>query len=97
MPPGAPGKGGMPGIGKGKGGAPAAPGGGGKPPGIMPKPGMGGGGKLMGPRPGATPPGVFCGSMGFAWAWPSAAYEEVMESMTDWAFSWPISVRGRGV
>jgi hypothetical protein len=30
--------------------------------------------------------------MGFAWAWPSAAYEEVMESITDCAFSWPISV-----
>lgn len=29
--------------------------------------------------------------MGFAPAWPSAAYEFVMESMTDWAFSWPIS------
>jgi hypothetical protein len=33
-----------------------------------------------------------CGSIGFAWAWPSAAYDDVMESMTDWAFSWPISV-----
>lgn len=30
--------------------------------------------------------------MGLALDWPSAAYEEVMESMTDWAFSWPISV-----
>jgi len=29
--------------------------------------------------------------MGFDDDWPSAAYEEVMESMTDWAFSWPIS------
>ena len=36
-------------------------------------------------------PGWFCGSMGLLWAWPSAAYELVMESMTDWAFSWPIS------
>jgi hypothetical protein len=25
--------------------------------------------------------------------WPSAAYEDVMESMTDCAFSWPISGR----
>lgn len=30
--------------------------------------------------------------MGFAAAWPSAAYELVMESITDWAFSCPISV-----
>lgn len=29
--------------------------------------------------------------MGFEEDWPSAAYEEVMESITDWAFSWPIS------
>lgn len=29
--------------------------------------------------------------MGLAPAWPSAAYEDVIESMTDWAFSWPIS------
>lgn len=29
----------------------------------------------------------FWGSIGFASAWPSAAYEFVMESMTDWAFS----------
>ena len=33
-----------------------------------------------------------CPSMGFAPAWPSAAYEDVMESMTDWAFSCPISI-----
>jgi hypothetical protein len=43
----------------------------------------GGGGK------GCTP--GFWPSMGFEDDWPSAAYEEVMESMTDWAFSWPIS------
>jgi hypothetical protein len=80
--PGAPGGGnGMPGMGNGNGGAPGAPGGG---KGMPLGPGMG-------PRPGAIPPGWFCGSMGLAWAWPSAAYEEVMESMTDWAFSWPIS------
>lgn len=30
---------------------------------------------------------------GFGTAWPSAAYDEVMESMTDWAFSCPISVQ----
>ena len=29
--------------------------------------------------------------MGFDEDWPSAAYEDVIESMTDWAFSWPIS------
>lgn len=29
--------------------------------------------------------------MGLEEDWPSAAYEDVMESMTDWAFSWPIS------
>jgi len=88
IPPGMPGKGGggrppgIPGIDMWKGGAPG--GGKGMPPGPMPG---------MGPSPGAIPPGWFCGSMGLAWAWPSAAYEDVMESMTDWAFSWPISRR----
>ncbi len=33
--------------------------------------------------------------MGFDEDWPSAAYEDVIESMTDWAFSWPISGRFR--
>lgn len=96
-PPGMPGKGGggMPaGRGKGKGGGgPAAPparseGGGGKP---APK-GMGGG---MPPWP-PYPPGWFWGSIGLLCAWPSAAYDEVMESMTDCAFSWPISAVGGG-
>jgi len=64
------------------GGAPGAPGipnGGG---GIVPgRPGNpnGGGGKPPGP------PG--CGSIGLALAWPSAAYEDVIESITDCAFS----------
>jgi hypothetical protein len=49
-------------------------------------PGKGNGGGIIG-----CPPG-FCPSIGFDEDWPSAAYEEVMESMTDWAFSWPISV-----
>ena len=31
--------------------------------------------------------------MGFAPACPSATYDDVMESMTDCAFSWPISAR----
>lgn len=52
------------------------------PPGNAGKPG---GGKAP------LAPGWFCGSIGLLWAWPSAAYELVMESMTDWAFSWPIS------
>lgn len=39
---------------------------------------------------GAWTPG-FWPSMGFDADCPSAAYEFVMESMTDWAFSWPIS------
>lgn len=47
------------------------------------------------PIPGGKPKGGglkwlcawFWGSIGFASAWPSAAYEFVMESMTDWAFS----------
>jgi len=49
-----------------------------------PKPKGGGGNGAPGPRG--------CASMGLALDWPSAAYEDVMESMTDWAFSWPISV-----
>lgn len=76
------------------GGGPPAPGmpgngGGGIPPG-KPK----GGGKPPPPPP--PPPGWFCGSMGLAWAWPSAAYDDVMESMTDWAFSCPISAGAGG-
>lgn len=59
---------------------PAIPkGGGGIPPG-KPK---GGGGN--GWTPGFWP------SIGFDADWPSAAYEEVIESITDCAFSWPIS------
>lgn len=48
---------------------------------IPGKPGKGGGNP---PGPGG------CCSIGFAW--PSAAYELVIESITDCAFSWPISV-----
>lgn len=68
-----------PGGGKGNGGAgiPGTANGGGIPPGKAP--GKGGG---------ATP--GFWPSIGFDADCPSAAYEEVMESMTDWAFSWPI-------
>lgn len=44
------------------------------------------------PNAGNPWPGWFWRSIGFAWAWPSAAYEEVMESMTDCAFSCPISI-----
>lgn len=40
---------------------------------------------------GAPTPGC-CPNMGFWLDCPSAAYEFVMESMTDCAFSWPISV-----
>jgi hypothetical protein len=43
----------------------------------------GGGGK------GCTP--GFCPSIGFEEDCPSAAYDDVMESITDCAFSWPIS------
>lgn len=32
-------------------------------------------------------------SIGFDAAWPASAYEDVIESMTDCAFSCPISVR----
>lgn len=39
---------------------------------------------------GCTPGFEF--SIGFDEDWPSAAYELVMESITDWAFSWPISM-----
>jgi hypothetical protein len=31
--------------------------------------------------------GIFCGNIGFAPACPSAAYDDVIESMTDCAFS----------
>lgn len=41
------------------------------------------------PGPPIGPPPWF--NIGFEPAWPSAAYEDVIESMTDWAFSWPIS------
>lgn len=71
------------------GGTPRPPGGGaGKPGGGMPPgkgnggiPPIGGGGNA--PKPPAPPPGWFWGNMGLLWAWPSAAYEEVMESITD--------------
>lgn len=64
--------------------------------GIMPvgMPGNGGGappGKPNGGGKGAAP--GFCPSIGFEDDCPSAAYEEVIESMTDWAFSCPISAR----
>lgn len=49
-----------------------------------PKPNAGGGGNV--------PDGWLAANMGFELAWPSAAYEDVIESMTDCAFSWPISV-----
>ena len=52
-------------------------------------PGNANGGGIIG-----CPPG-FCPSMGLDADWPSAAYEEVIESMTDWAFSWPISAEVR--
>lgn len=95
-PGGGGGNGRPPGSGGGIAAAPLGPGGkgkGGRPfgGGIMP-PGMGNGG-------GGTPPGNangggimgcpprFCPSMGLDEDWPSAAYEEVIESMTDWAFS----------
>ena len=64
--------------------------------GIGPPIGNGGGGppgKLPG---GGNPPagGPLPASIGFDDCWPSAAYEEVMLSITDWAFSWPISAGG---
>jgi hypothetical protein len=64
---------GMPGIGNGGGGMPAGGGKGGIP-GMGGMPGIGGGmdGMPPGPRP-KPPPGWLCGSMGLAWAWPSAA------------------------
>lgn len=52
--------------------------------GVHVPPGKGNGG-------GKPWPGWFCGNMGLLWACPSAAYDDVMESMTDCAFSWPIS------
>jgi hypothetical protein len=61
-------------------------GGGGTPPGNA-----NGGGGIMGCPPGFWP------SIGLDADCPSAAYEEVMESMTDWAFSWPISVESEKV
>lgn len=42
------------------------------------------------PGGGGGNPGPGCCIIGTAW--PSAAYEEVIESITDCAFSWPISV-----
>jgi len=54
-----------------------------------------GGGAIPGGKPkgiAATPAWVPPGNMGFALACPSAAYEEVMLSITDCAFSCPISV-----
>ncbi len=77
------------------GGAPGMPGkgGGGMPPG---KPKLGGGNAAAAAAAAAAAPGWFCGSIGLAWAWPSAAYDDVMESMTDWAFSWPISAHKLG-
>lgn len=81
------GNGGMPFGGKGNGGMP-----GGKPLGGIP-PGAANGGGIPGGRPKAAAPlWVPPGSIGFALAWPSAAYEDVIESMTDCAFSWPISM-----
>ena len=81
------GNGGMPFGGKGNGGIPRPPAGGGN--GIPP-----GGGAMPGGKPkgmAATPAWVPPGNMGFALACPSAAYEEVMLSITDCAFSCPIS------
>lgn len=54
--------------GKPPGGPPGMPGNGGNPP-AAPPPGKGKGG---GWKPWCAP-GWFCGSMGLAWAWPSAA------------------------
>lgn len=54
-------------------------------------PGNPNGGGIIGWTPGFWP------SIGFDEDWPSAAYEEVIESITDWAFSWPISARARSV
>jgi len=62
------------------------PKGGGMPP--RPKGGNPGGGPPGNP-PGFGPRFGVC-SMGFEDAWPASAYEEVMESMTLCAFSWPI-------
>ena len=50
-----------------------------------------GGGAKPGPPIGGPPWGA---SMGFEPDSPAAAYEFVMLSITDWAFSWPISVHG---
>ena len=63
-------------------------------------PGKGKGGRPPGPPP-KPPPGIPPGigpsmfpaaSIGFDAAWPASAYEDVIESMTDCAFSCPISV-----
>ncbi|GAO49850.1 hypothetical protein G7K_3987-t1 [Saitoella complicata NRRL Y-17804] len=77
--PGAPGGGNGNPPGGGKGSAPGAPGGGkGKPP--------GGGGN--GNPPGIGIPGIGNGGRPGR---PDCSYEDVMESITCWAFSWPIS------
>lgn len=52
-----------------------------------------GGGGIPGKPGGGGPNPAACCSIGFAC--PSAAYEEVIESMTDCAFSWPISIAGQ--
>jgi hypothetical protein len=59
-------------------------------------PGNGKGGR-PGP-PAGNPPGIGpimppCCSMGFCPACPASAYDDVMESITLCAFSWPISAR----
>jgi hypothetical protein len=65
----------------------------GKNQGSIPGKPKGGGGNGGPPMGAPTPP--WGASMGLAPACPSAAYEEVMESITDWAFSWPISKPGK--
>jgi hypothetical protein len=81
------GKGGIPFGGNGNGGIP-------RPAGIGGAPGAPNGGGMPGGKPkgmAATPAWVPPGNIGFALACPSAAYDEVILSMTDCAFSWPIS------
>lgn len=60
--------------------------------GIRGNPSPAGGGKPGWPGiPVGIIPGIIPGIPGIGMVWPSAAYELVMESMTDCAFSCPIS------
>ncbi len=61
-------------------GPPPGRGNGGMPPERLKGGGMG---KPPGPPRWPWPPGWLCGNIGLLWAWPSAAYDDVIESMTD--------------